>query len=319
MWPAGAPSAPPRAAHAATGPRGRAGAGPGSAGLWAPAVAAAAPRARVRPGLERGRGPGLYSGGGPSPAPARPPPRLPAPGGARSRGPASLCLRHAEGAWSILLSPGSRSQFGWCWGCVAPSRRPSAGAGGSSGTHDPAFCPGMTKLTQLPWPRRVATPCLSLPPLYTWAFCARQRGGHRGALRGCTSAPNPLAAPSRFARGVARWHSLSVLHLPPSGISSTLQVWHKLCSLLGSLSPFLAHAAPLLWRSHPVTLPSAPVGLLPLATGPPRVCPVQGWLCRPGGTGERQPPSPVLSRREGIPNSGQGHRGYPWAWACWED
>ena len=88
-----------------------------------------------------------------------------------------------------------------------------------------AFSLGMTKLTQLPWPQRLATPCLSLPPMYTWAFCARRRG-QRTALRGWSSAPAPSAAPPQLCA----WGRLMTQPVSPAPAPS----WHQ--------SPGLAQA-----------------------------------------------------------------------------
>lgn len=219
----------------------------GHAGLGAPAVAAA-PRARVRPGLERGRGPGLYSRGGPSPAPARPPPRLPAPGGRLEQGPsvplpsravvkgpgASCCLC---GVGRVGASPrGARS-------CCPPFSLLAGGRReGQAGSVTPAFSLGMTALTQMPWPQRLATPCLSLPLMYTWAFCAQKRARRRSEQ--LESSPGPLSCPLRLS-----WGS-------PDGtacLSCTCPSRHH--------PPGLAPACTPAWRTphpHPVPLLNAP-------------------------------------------------------------
>lgn len=78
---------------------------------------------------------------------------------------------------------------------------------------------GMTKLTQLPWPKGLTTPCLSLPPMYTWASCARRRGA-----QGSTEGPEFSLSPCTYP--IYAWGHLAAqpayLHLPPPGISCSL-------------------------------------------------------------------------------------------------
>lgn len=121
---------------------------------------------------------------------------------------------------------------------------------------------GMTKLTQLPWPKGLTTPCLSLPPMYTWASCARRRGA-----QGSTEGPEFSLSPCTYP--TYAWGHLAAqpayLHLPPPGTRCALQAWHKLQPLPAAL-PRLSRAepAPPLWRNLP------------------RVCPAWGWPCGRG-------------------------------------
>lgn len=155
----------------------------------------------------------------------------------------------------------------------------------------PAFS-GITKLTQLPWPGRLATPCLCLPPMYTWTFCARRReGGHRGALRGWSSA-RPCSYP----------------HLclgSPGGIAClpcTCPSQHQLHP------PGLAQAVPSAWNPTPIpsscSHPCSRETSHPSATGLPPPGSVQFSDGHAGGG--IGVPLPPWGGRRGIPSSGWG-------------
>lgn len=141
---------------------------------------------------------------------------------------------------------------------------------------------GMTKLTQLPWPKGLTTPCLSLPPMYTWASCARRRGA-QGSIEGQEFSLRPALIP--FMRGVTWQHSLPICTCPrlasaaPSGSGTS-------CSLCLEPSP---------------AFPEQSLLPCPGETSPGSVqCGVAMW---PGA-------APEAGRKKG---SGQGHRR-----ACWE-
>lgn len=240
-------------------------------------MAAAAQRARVRPGLERGRGPGLYSHGGPSPAPARPPPRLPAPGGRLEQGPSvplpSRAVVKGPGASCCLCGEGRvGAPPGGAKRCCLPS---SLLAGdrreGQEGSVTPAFSLGMTALTQMPWPQRLATPCLSLPLMYTWAFCAQKRA--RRLSEQLESSPwppqlAPSAAPLRLS-----WGS------PDSTacLSCTCPSWHH--------PPGLAPACTPAWRTPPPT-PCSLLNAPWVFPGPPTSVQSRDGCVDSGSTGE---------------------------------
>lgn len=228
-WPP--PSAPPPAAHAA-GPRGRA-PGPGRRGSGAPTVAVRRAHVCV-PGCGGACRPGLYSDGGPSPAQARPPPRLPAPGGLRSGAlRPSAFSRHAEGAGASSRLRGMQGKWepphGWFWGSAVPASAPQQRREGQMGPMTPAFSSGMTKSTQLPWPRHPATPCLSLPPVHTWFLCARRAG--EGAQRGTEGLEFSPGNPPHIIPGVP-WGTCTCPRLHPPGpapaLPSRLVLWRSL-------------------------------------------------------------------------------------------
>ena len=120
-------------------------------------------------------------------------PSVPLPSRAVVKGPGASCCLCGEGR--VGAPPGGTKR------CCLPS---SLSAGdrreGQEGSVTPAFSLGMTALTQMPWPQRLATPCLSLPLMYTWAFCAQKRAQRRSEQ--LESSPGPLSCPPQVVVGL---------------------------------------------------------------------------------------------------------------------
>lgn len=178
---------------------------------------------------------------------------------------------------------------------MQPLPSPSSGAGGSKGIRHgvtPAFSSGMTKLTQLPRPW-APSHTLSLPPMYTWAFCVG-----RGAIEELEFSPSPCRPPlpNSYTWGPLVAHSLfCTCPCLASAAPSTSGTSYALC-----LEPFpLSWLMPtlLLWRSHPMSLH------LPLPLPHTRV----QFRNVHVDLGALEAPHPVQRRRKGTPSIEQGH------------